>query len=400
MTLAVVRRARALAAVAAALRGETGVLPTDAVGWSAFLELAGVHDVLPAVWVGQSRAGVLTMPSTLAVALEREAPPGLAVPEAVLRRAHDRNAARVQQLLDHGVDVLERFAAAGIRAVPLKGLHSLLCGTWPDPSARTMADLDILVDAEHATRAYELLRTGGYEEHPDPIGEHADHHLPMLRDGEVTVELHVEPLVSRWRALVPAEQMLRCARSRPTARGMLLLADDTDAFVHLVAHAQLQEETHTLLGLPLRALLETSCVDVGAIRWPDVRARFAAAGVGHVLDAHLHATRHWLDPDDLPGPADGRALRASRAHPAGGARCRRARHSRDVDLRGAGAALVCPRPHGRGVRAGRGRRLAVASPHPARGPPGGSAVHPPAARRRTDLTRRPARPRHAPPQAQ
>jgi hypothetical protein len=251
------------------------------------------------------------MSSQLAAALERETPDGLAVPETVLRRAYDDNVARVHRLLDHGVDVLERLAAAGIRTVPLKGLHSLLTGSWPDPASRTMADLDVLVDAEHATRAYDLLLAAGYAEHPDPIGEHADHHLPMLRDGDVTVELHVEPLVSRWRALVPADRMLRRAMYRPTERGVLLLADDTDTFMHLVAHAQLQEETHVLLGLPLRALFETARVQRSEIRWHDVRAGFEAAGVAHVLDAHLHATRHWFRADTLPEPSEGGARRAA-----------------------------------------------------------------------------------------
>jgi hypothetical protein len=309
--LAGVRRARALASVIAALRGETRVLPDDPEDWSAFLELAAFHELLPAVWVRQHEAAQVSMPSSLASALEREAPEGLGVPEAVLRLAYDRNVHRVHRLLDHGVDVLGRLTADGIRAVPLKGLHSLLAGTWSDPAARTMADLDVLVGAAHAARAFELLLAAGYTEHPDPIGEHADHHLPMLCDGDVTVELHVEPLVSRWRALVPAAQMLRRAMYRPTERGAMLLADDTDTFVHLVAHAQLQEETYTLLGLPLRALLETARVNAREVRWDDARRRFDGAGVGHVLDAHLHATRHWFGAPDLPAPSEARARRAA-----------------------------------------------------------------------------------------
>ncbi len=290
------------------------------------------------------------MPAQLAAALERETPDGLVVPEAVLRRAYDDNVARVHGLLDHGVDVLERLAAADIRAVPLKGLHSLLAGSWPDPAARTMADLDVLVAAEHAARAYDLLLGAGYVEHPDPIGEHADHHLPMLRHGDVTVELHIEPLVSRWRTLVPADRMLRRAMYRPTGRGVLLLADDTDTFMHLVAHAQLQEETHVLLGLPLRALFETARVQQSEIRWHDVRAGFEAAGVAHVLDAHLHATRHWFRVEELPEPSHAGARRRRGPHPPGRARGGGARAPGGVDLCGAGAALVHRRAHARRVR--------------------------------------------------
>jgi hypothetical protein len=311
MTNAIVRRARALTAVIAALRGDVAGLPDDAAGWDAFFRLAAAHDLLPAVWVSQHDAGAFTMPSALAATLERSAPAGRAVPEAVVRRAYDRNVARVRRLLDHGVDVLDRCATAGIRAVPLKGLHALLSGWWPDHAARTMVDLDVLVDATRATDAYDLLQASGYEQHPEPIGDHADHHLPMLRAGDITVELHVEPLISRWRPLLPAHEMLRRARTRPTAGGGLLLADDTDAAVHLVAHAQLQEETYTLLGLPLRALCETARLASVDIRWRDVRRRFDAAGVGHVLDAHLHGARHWFGASAVPAPSPGGARRAA-----------------------------------------------------------------------------------------
>ena len=154
MTLALVRRARALTALAATLRGDTRGAPSDAEGWGAFLELASAHELLPAVWVAQAaRRPSRPCRSTLAAALEQAAPEGRAVPEAVLRRAYDRNAHRVHRLLDHGVDILQRFAAAEIRAVPLKGLHSLLADTWPDPATRTMADLDVLVDREHTRHA-------------------------------------------------------------------------------------------------------------------------------------------------------------------------------------------------------------------------------------------------------
>ena len=72
------------------------------------------------------------------------------------------------------------------------------------------------------------------------------------------MELHTELLVSRWHRLAPATEVLERATFRSTPGGSLLLADDVDSLVHLVAHAQLQEETYTLLGLPLRALHETA----------------------------------------------------------------------------------------------------------------------------------------------
>jgi len=315
MNTAVARRTRALRELTTVLRGDPGApVPDDAPGWAAFLELASVHGLLPAVWAALRASGRVTIPDAVLDALERAAPSGRVVPEVVLRRAYAENTVRVHRLLGTGVEILQWCAAESIRAVPLKGLHSLLAGTWSDPAVRTMADLDILVDPPEASRAFAMLRARGFGEHPDPIGEHADHHLPMLQRGDVTVELHTELLVSRWQTLAPAADVLRRARHCPTPQGEFLLADETDTLVHLVAHAQLQEETYTLLGLPLRALFETARLDPRPIDWNAARARFARASVDHVFDAHVVAA-HELFAANLPiEPSVGRATSRARVH--------------------------------------------------------------------------------------
>ena len=318
MTAPVVRRAHSLTTLTGVLRGDaTTELPVGSAGWAAFLELASAHGLLPAVWAALRDADRMVMPEAMAVALERAAPRGRAVPEVVIRRAYDANVDRVQRLLEIGVDTLTRFMGAGVPALPLKGLHTLLVGAWPDPAARTMVDLDILVHAETATRAFDLLQDFGFEEHPEPIGEHADHHLPMLRNGDVTVELHTELLVSRWNSLAPARNVFARAAERSTRLGRFLMADDTDTFVHLVAHAQLQEDTYRLLGLPLRPLLETTLLLDTAIDWGDAQARFEHAGVGHVLAAHLDAARRLFDTGGSPIPMSRRAGAHTRVVEAG-----------------------------------------------------------------------------------
>ena len=326
------RRARALSALAAVLRGEPDApLPGEADGWSAFLELAAAHGLLPAAYAALRPTGRVDVPESLARALDASGPQGRVVPELVLRRAYDRNAERVVRLLDAGIELLDGFARDGMRAVPLKGLHSLLAGTWPDPAVRTMADLDVLVDAARGGEAYASLLASGFTEHPDPIGEHADHHLPMLRRDDVTVELHTELLVSRWSGLATAAGVLERAGSRPTPHGTMLLADDVDSFVHLVAHAQLQEETYTLLGLPLHALYETAQLDLTDEARAVARTRFERAGVGHVFDAHIDAAHRLFgrrprhDPRRAARPCTPSSRRQASRHPcwrrAGRMRC-------------------------------------------------------------------------------
>ncbi|HEX5587321.1 MAG TPA: nucleotidyltransferase family protein, partial [Acidimicrobiia bacterium] len=175
MTSDASRRRTALVTLTAILRCDPAApWPDDPDGWVALLDLAAAHALVPALWSAWVAAGRPVLPEAAAAAVERTAPSGRGVPEIVLRRAYAANAARTDRLLDTGVEVLERLRAAGIPAVPLKGLHALLTGVWPDPAARTMADLDVLVPHAAADDAFALLRAGSFSEHPEPIGEHAD----------------------------------------------------------------------------------------------------------------------------------------------------------------------------------------------------------------------------------
>ena len=95
MTTDAVLRVRALTTLTGVLRGDaTTELPVDSDGWAALLELASTHGLLPAFWVALRDANRIVMPEAVAVALERAAPPGRAVPEVVIRRAYDANADR------------------------------------------------------------------------------------------------------------------------------------------------------------------------------------------------------------------------------------------------------------------------------------------------------------------
>jgi hypothetical protein len=73
--------------------------------------------------------------------------------------ANCRRIARLQQDLRA---ILGRFAAAGVRLMPLKGAV-LTAGTWPDPGERPMADLDLLVHGEDLETGVALLGEVGYE---------------------------------------------------------------------------------------------------------------------------------------------------------------------------------------------------------------------------------------------
>ena len=335
-----------------------------------------------AVWVEQARAGAADdAVAARASRSTRETPDG---PGGARGRAPPRRTTTTSRACT-ACSTTASTCSSGSPPPASVRCRSRVCtrcspASWPDPAARTMADLDVLVDAEHATRAYDLLLAAGYAEHPDPIGEHADHHLPMLSDGDVTVELHVEPLVSRWRALVPADRMLRRAMYRPTERGVA-------AARRRHRHLRAPGRARAAAGRDARAARACRCEHCSRPRALRSRrsagttsaAGFEAAGVAHVLDAHLHATRHWFRAEELPEPSQEGARRA-------------AAHTRLVELGVAEPALragwtyavrvprsfTAERMHAEFGRRGRSRwrpGVALEGSGPARGAAGGSAAH-------------------------
>ena len=98
-------------------------------------------------------------------------------------------------------------------AVPLKGWHGLLAGWWPDPAARVMRDLDVLVSEHDAPRAAQVLGDLGYLAMAGDHDPHADHELaPVHLPGRAgSIEIHTAVLVRRWRARL-------AGRARPRRR--------------------------------------------------------------------------------------------------------------------------------------------------------------------------------------
>jgi hypothetical protein len=252
------------------------------------LALADRHDLLPALWRAQVDAGgwVALPPEALAV-VAAHFEPGSTQPPLLAQQAYEANRPRVQDLMAQGDAVLDALAGAGIGAVALKGLHALRAGWWPDPVARVMRDLDVLVAEAEAEPAQAVLGDLGYRSLPSGHDAYADHELAAVhlpgRSG--SVELHTALVVSRWRGVLPARDVLAAGPPMST----------TDAVVHSIAHAQLHDEAHLLGRLALRSAHELAVLAAGpragTIDWGGVRTRFAAVGATGALDAQLHLAR-------------------------------------------------------------------------------------------------------------
>ncbi|MBQ3355871.1 MAG: nucleotidyltransferase family protein [Oscillospiraceae bacterium] len=124
----------------------------------------------------------------------------------------------------------ERFSAAGIRNMPLKG--SVIRKIYPAPELREMCDLDILVKPEDIERAHEIMLAEGYTYLADQTTSHnRDYHkLPYLN-----VEIH--------NYLLPRENKLFFYyadfwdKATYEAEGLTCRMNWNDGYIYMLAHA-------------------------------------------------------------------------------------------------------------------------------------------------------------------
>jgi hypothetical protein len=251
-----------------------------ACGWEALLATADDHRLLPALWSRLIARGVQPLPTALR---QPDAP------LAILQAAYDDNAARVADLRQQGEALLCALDGRDVDSIPLKGLHWLLADWLPDPAARVMVDIDVLVPANRAATAVAVA--SGHRYQPvaidDPEGM-ADHEvITLISAGRAgSVEIQVAPLVHRYDAVMPAADLRAGATTIDRGERAQKIPNPTHAVILTIAHAQLQDECHRLLTIPLRALHDVALVMTNeqiVFDWDEVTDRFARAGHASAL---------------------------------------------------------------------------------------------------------------------
>lgn len=259
------------------------------------------HRLIPAVWSALlDRQLVPATPPSVHEFVARRWPDRAPL-ELAAAAAYSANRARVDDLLDQATTALAALGDAGIQAAPLKGIDAVLAGRYADPAARTMTDIDILVDAPDVAAAHDVIARLGYG--PAPGASAACHQLAAVvaerRAG--SIELHMKLTPDRWSDLLDARRALDRAAVPPDGIGWRLAR--TDSCIHLIAHAQLQDDALRLWRLPLRSLHETALLVAREedVDWHEVDRRFTQAGQGRALQTHLRlATTIFGVPCPLP----------------------------------------------------------------------------------------------------
>jgi hypothetical protein len=234
---------------------ELATLLASPLDWTLIGRLAEREKLVPVLRNAlQEHAAVI--PAHTATALQRQA----SVTE--FRMAMTETALR---------QVVEELAANGIQVMLLKGA-ALATTIYPSFGSRPMGDLDILVAAHQAERAWTRMRELGWKlELPGSNEFHqSHHHLPGLLDPgglNVVLEIHRAMLPPSGPFDVSESDVWADARTLTLGRTAVRVPSDIHQLLHLCVHFAW---SHTLLeGLGRTVRDVATLLDACEMRWPE-----------------------------------------------------------------------------------------------------------------------------------
>ncbi len=266
--------------------------------WPALIEFANRELLAPTVWVAL-RDKELT----------DELPAACA---DYLRRAHAVNRVRNDRIRGELEAAIAALNRAGIRPVLLKGAVELFVGRYPEPGARILRDLDLLVLREDHDRAVQALVSLDYEVEPREV-EWVTYWTGLARAGAIApIDLHW--YVSAQRGLLSPEEAWRDSVLHRVGDLEFRLLSTEHQIVHNLLHSELQDHGSHLAFVWLRQLVDFGALcrlHEGSMDWAAVRSRFDEHGLARVPVTRLYMAQRLLG---LPMPAEIRPTLAARLH--------------------------------------------------------------------------------------
>lgn len=178
-----------------------------------------------------------------------------------LALAHSLNQDRNAALLSQIEAVVRCLNGVGVQPVLLKGAAHLVSGLWPDPGARLLGDIDLLVPAEALPKAFEALETlagiGLQDSGNRELTDRHKHALPVHgAAGAAPVELHHSLFRSAFRHLAPAEEIIAHASPVAVGSGRALMPAPGDQVLMAMLHGPLGGGGYLAPLVQMRDLLD------------------------------------------------------------------------------------------------------------------------------------------------
>ena len=265
-----------LAAVPLRLR-----LMDRAFAWQDLVGLASGQDVLPPLIRALSERGLLLpLPRSIKVNSARHA-------TGQLRDAYRQHLARRDLERRQLQGILSALDAAGVVPLLLKGARYLVAPAGPWCEARSMRDIDILVQPAESARAVAALQAAGYERERGSGLVH--HHLPeMRRAGEpAALEIHTEAHPAAGQRVMSTDHVW--AHATNSGSGPFLVMPIRWHALHGLLHHQVSERGHVRRSLAVKGLWEWTMLTCtfSPEDWDAVAAHMRAAGASDVLGSWL-----------------------------------------------------------------------------------------------------------------
>ncbi|MBO4873515.1 MAG: nucleotidyltransferase family protein [Lachnospiraceae bacterium] len=185
------------------------------------------------------------------------------------------NAIRKVILLNAEKDaILQRFEAAGIWYMPLKG--ALLKDLYPSVGMRQMSDIDILIDPDRVKEAGKIMSELGYQEEEATFA-----HIAYVKKPLYNIELHRQ-LFSPAIENKSLNAYYRSVKDRilpDEDRRFGFHFTDEDFYLYMTAH---EYKHYAIGGTGLRSLLDTYvyCTQKGpAMDWDYIRQELEKLGI-------------------------------------------------------------------------------------------------------------------------
>ncbi len=218
----------------------------------------------------------------------------------VLDAIHTLNTERNDAVLHSLHHVLKAVDEAGCDAVVLKGAASLAERLYPDPAARLMADIDILVAEPQAAAALAALKQAGWDfayTKSAYLGAPTTMAPLVHPNHRAAVDLHMHLVTPEYRGIVRADEAIRDARRVESRLGPVRVLGPAHRIAHTIINSQLHDNLHAQGRVELRRLLEFAMLlrDADAAVGQAVEAAFRRAGRLQVLRRYAALAAALLD---------------------------------------------------------------------------------------------------------
>lgn len=282
--------------------GDVSILsPAD---WDEIFAVANSHYLVPALYCSLRDNSLLHMPPAMAAEYAQE--------------VFALNGIRNKNLNKQLEGVVRCLNAVAIEPVLIKGAASLVEKWVPDPAARFMFDLDILVPEWEAERAITALLAAGYSMPVKCQKQDIHHHYPPLqKKGEpALVELHIRPLSRTCRDIVTTHSLLNNATKVSVGeQTRAWLPEPDEQLLLFFLHSEVAHENHQLGLFDIRHAWDIPWFYRhydNSVDWSAIERRLALAGYQRELAAYLQLIGSFFS---MPMPliAQG-SLRESERH--------------------------------------------------------------------------------------